>query len=146
MCALKKKIKYSIKYEHGKIFESHSAIGSYYTRLNRASCIEIPLEERVVSLFARNCRAKLSMQNKHGRIAVSYSSMAKYRGSSIAIIHAGTIYFYLGRKSPVVMEIYRGLNIDISARQRRCEMSLNRNLESLCAYQKYIRIEKYDID
>lgn len=35
------------------------------------------------------------------------------------------------------MEIYRGLNIDISARQRRSEMSLNRNPESLCAYQKY---------
>lgn len=34
-------------------------------------------------------------------------------------IHAGTIYFYLGRKSPVVMEIYRGLNIDINAHQRR---------------------------
>jgi len=87
------------------------------------------------SLFARNCRAKLSVQNKQDSSSFPIR-FVEYRGSSIAI-HAGTIYFYLGRKSPVVMEIYRGLNIDIGARQRRSEMSLNRNLESLCVYQKY---------
>lgn len=82
------------------------------------------------SLFARNCRAKLSVQNKQDSSSFPIR-FVEYRGSSVAI-HAGTIYFYLGRKSPVVMEIYRGLNIDIGARQRRSEMSLNRNLESLC--------------
>lgn len=87
------------------------------------------------SLFARNCRAKLSVQNKQDSSSFPIR-FVEYRGSSIAI-HAGTIYFYLGHKSPVVMEIYRGLNIDIGARQRRSEMSLNRNLKSLCAYQKY---------
>lgn len=51
-----------------------------------------------------------------------------------------SMYFYLGRKSPVVMEIYRGPNIDINARQRRqpSRMShrrLNHDPESLCGYR-----------
>jgi len=76
--------------------------------------IKIPSEKSfaICAKLSRNCHCKI-----YRTVAVSYM----LRGiSRIAIAnHAGTIYFYLGRKSPVVMEIYRGLNIDINARQRR---------------------------
>lgn len=76
--------------------------------------IEIPSEKSfaICAKLSRNCHCKI-----YRTVAVCYV----LRGiSRIAIAsHAGTIYFYLGRKSPVVMEIYRGLNIDINARQRR---------------------------
>lgn len=127
-----KKIKYSIKYCENirvtlQLLHVKSHVVSKFLWKSR-------------SLFARNCRAKLSVQNKQDSSSFPIR-FVEYRGSPVAI-HAGTIYFYLGHKSPVVMEIYRGLNIDIGARQRRSEMSLNRNLESLCAYQKYAP-EKY---
>lgn len=65
------------------------------------------------SLFAWNRHAKLSVQNIQNGGSFLYAPR-----NIAAAIHAGTIYFYLGRKSPVVMEIYCGLNIDINARQR----------------------------
>lgn len=92
--------------------------------------IEIPSEKSfaICAKLSRSCHCKI-----YRTVAVSYMLRGITR---IAIAnHAGTIYFYLGRKSPVVMEIYRGLNIDINARQRRrrSRMSrrcLNRNLKS----------------
>jgi len=71
--------------------------------------IEIPLEKNrsLCEIVVRSCQYEM-----YRTVVVSYT----LRGTSrIAVaIHAGTIYFYLGRKSLVVMEIYRGLNIDIN--------------------------------
>lgn len=91
-------------------------------------------------IVALGCHRARNLQND-GSFLYIHSRTQIYRRSALRDPHAGTIYFYLGRKSPVVMEIYRGLNIDINARQRRrpsrttSHRRLNRDLKSLRVYR-----------
>lgn len=79
----------------------------------------------VTSAIPRRIEIPSEKSFRHSREIVTELSRAKYRTAAVSHMlrgisriaiagHAGTIYFYLGRKSPVVMEIYRGLNIDIN--------------------------------
>lgn len=133
MKILLKKIKYSIKYcENISVTLRMQLLHMFNRTLHRNSFGKVVRYLR--EIVVRSCQCKI---NRY--VGVSYTRREISRIVSIARSMLVPYIFILNANRRLSWKSTCGLNIDINACQRRSEMSLNRNLESLRAYQRKYR-------